>query len=249
MPLHEIGVHDIDNFERYIRIADNKIEKIPEELKKHEAGTFFINEISEFTLDLQSKLIKFIKSLKAIQRQKEYTGTNAHRFIIGSVYDFQDLLKKKKLNEELYFETLGLKLEIPSLRSRTEDISYISEEFKNEFCRSNNMESKIISNDAKKKLMRYNYPGNIKELKTIIELACVLSDESTITENEIIFNSNTQPTYDLNNSTLNDFNNRFIFNYLKRNDFQVVKTANELGISKSKIYNMLKNGSFNNNNY
>ena len=97
--------------------------------------------------------------------------------------------------------------------------------------------------------MRYNYPGNIKELKTIIELACVLSDESTITENEIIFNSNTQPTYDLNNSTLNDFNNRFIFNYLKRNDFQVVKTANELGISKSKIYNMLKNGSFNNNNY
>lgn len=97
--------------------------------------------------------------------------------------------------------------------------------------------------------MRYNYPGNIKELKTIIELACVLSDENTITENEIIFNSNTQPTYDLNNSTLNDFNNRFIFNYLKRNDFQVVKTANELGISKSKIYNMLKNGSFNNNNY
>jgi two-component system response regulator AtoC len=142
-----------------------------------------------------------------------------------------------------------LKLVIPSLRTRTEDISYISEEFKNEFCRSNNMVSKIISNDAKKKLMRYNYPGNIKELKTIIELACVLSDENTITENEIIFSSNTQPTYDLNNSTLTDFNNRFIFNYLKRNDFQVVKTANELGISKSKIYNMLKNGSFNNNNY
>ena len=96
--------------------------------------------------------------------------------------------------------------------------------------------------------MRYNYPGNIKELKTVIELACVLSDENTITESEIIFNSNTQPTYDLNNSTLNDFNNRFIFNYLKRNDFQVVKTANELGISKSKIYNMLKDGSFNNKN-
>jgi DNA-binding NtrC family response regulator len=113
LPLHEIGVHDIDNFERYIRIADNKIEKIPEELKKYEAGTFFINEISEFTIDLQSKLIKFIKSLKAIQRQKEYTRANAHRFIIGSVYDFRDLLKKKKLNEELYFETLGLKLEIP----------------------------------------------------------------------------------------------------------------------------------------
>lgn len=249
LPLHEIGVHDIDNFERYIRLAANKTEKIPKELKKYEAGTFFINEISDFTIDLQFKLIKFINGLKAIQRQKEYTGTNAHRFIIGSIYNFPDLLKKKKINEELYFETLGLKLEIPSLRSRTEDISYISEEFKNEFCRSNNMVSKIISNDAKKKLMRYNYPGNIKELKTIIELACVLSDENTITENEIIFNSNTQPTYDLNNSTLNDFNNRFIFNYLKRNDFQVVKTANELGISKSKIYNMLKNGSFNNNNY
>jgi DNA-binding NtrC family response regulator len=246
LPLHEIGIHDIEDFEEYIKLESNKSEKIPEDLKKYETGTFFINEISEFTIDLQSKLIKFIKSLKAIQRKKEYTGTNTHRFIIGSIFDFQDLLKKKKLNEELYFETLGLKLEIPPLRSRTEDVGFISEEFKNEFCRNNGIESKIISNDAKKKLMRYNYPGNIKELKSIIELACVLSDKNTITESEIIFNSNTQPTYDLNNSTLSDFNNRFIFNYLKRNDFQVVKTANELGISKSKIYNMLKDGSFNN---
>lgn len=248
LPLHEIGIHDIEDFEKYIKLESNKSEIIPEDLKKYETGTFFINEISEFNIDLQSKLIKFIKSLKEILRKKEYAGTNAHRFIIGSVFDFQDLLKKKKLNEELYFETLGLKLEIPTLRSRTEDISFISEEFKNEFCRNNGIESKIISNDAKKKLMRYNYPGNIKELKAIIELACVLSDESTITESEIIFNSNAQPTYDLNNSTLSDFNNRFIFNYLKRNDFQVVKTANELGISKSKIYNMLKDGSFNNKN-
>jgi two-component system response regulator AtoC len=246
LPLHEIGIHDIEDFEEYIKLESNKSEKIPEDLKKYETGTFFINEISEFTIDLQSKLIKFIKSLKSIQRKKEYTGTNTHRFIIGSIFDFQDLLKKKKLNEELYFETLGLKLEIPPLRSRTEDVGFISEEFKNEFCRNNGIESKIISNDAKKKLMRYNYPGNIKELKSIIELACVLSDKNTITESEIIFNSNTQPTYDLNNSTLSDFNNRFIFNYLKRNDFQVVKTANELGISKSKIYNMLKDGSFNN---
>ena len=248
LPLHEIGIHDIENIEEYIKLEGSKTEKMPEDLKKYETGTFFINEISDFSLELQVKLIKFIKSLKDILRKKEYTGTNAHRFIIGSVFDFQDLLKKKKLNDELYFETLGLKLEIPPLRSRTEDIGFISEEFKNEFCRNNNIVNKIISNDAKKKLMRYNYPGNIKELKTVIELACVLSDENTITESEIIFNSNTQPTYDLNNSTLNDFNNRFIFNYLKRNDFQVVKTANELGISKSKIYNMLKDGSFNNKN-
>jgi two-component system response regulator AtoC len=248
LPLHEIGVHDIENFEKYIKLEGSKIEKMPEELKKYETGTFFINEISDFSIELQFKLISFIKSLKEILRKKEYTGNNAHRFIIASVFDFQDLLKKKKLNEELYFETLGLKLEIPSLRSRAEDISFISEEFKNEFCRNNNIVDKIISNDAKKKLMRYNYPGNIKELKTVIELACVLSDENAITESEIIFNSNTQPTYDLNNSTLTDFNNRFIFNYLKRNDFQVVKTANELGISKSKIYNMLKDGSFNSKN-
>jgi DNA-binding NtrC family response regulator len=54
-----------------------------------------------------------------------------------------------------------------------------------------------------------------------------------------------QPTYNFNNVTLDDFTAQFIYNYLKRNDFQVVKTANELGISKSKIYNMLKEGRFN----
>ncbi len=248
LPLHEIGIHDLENFEKYIKIENSESKKIPEELKKYEKGTFFINEISDFSVDLQVKLINFIKKLKEITRKKDYTGNNNHRFIIGSTFNLQDLLKKKKLNDELYFETLGLRIEIPPLRSRAEDIPLISEEFKNEFCRNNNIINKIISNDAKKKLMRYNYPGNVKELKAIIELACVLSDENSITESEILFNSNSQTTYDLNNSTLNDFNNRFIFNYLKRNDFQVVKTANELGISKSKIYNMLKDGSFNSSN-
>ncbi len=246
LPLHEIGVHDIEEFEKYLKLADGK--NIPEDLLKFDAGTFFINEISDFNNELQYKLINFIKKIKEISLQKTFKGANKHRFIIGSKFNLQELLKKKKLNEEMYFELLGLNIEIPPLRNRSEDIIFIAEEFKKEFCKSNDIVNKLISNDAKKKLIRYNYPGNVKELKAIIELACVLSEKNTITENEIIFNSNTQLTYDLNNSTLEDFNIRFIFNYLKRNDFQVIKTANELGISKSKIYNMLKDGRFNKNN-
>lgn len=244
LPLNEIGSHDIENFEKYIDLMINNITKIPENLAIYKNGTYFIEEIGDLNLTVQTKLMLFLKKIKNNERQKEYTASSSHRLIIGSKFNMHDLLKKKKLNEELYFETLGLKIELPPLRDRAEDIAYIAEEFKNEFCRSNNTVDKKLSNGAKKKLLRYNYPGNVKELRAIIELACVLSEGSAITEDEIVFNSNLQSSYDLNNTTLKDFTARYIFNYLKRNDFQVVKTANVLGISKSKIYKMLNDGSF-----
>ncbi len=244
LPLNEISSHDIESFEKYLDLAINNITKIPENLAIYKNGTYFIEEIGDLNLTVQTKLMLFLKKIKNNEQQKEYTAGTNHRLIIGSKFNMHDLLKKKKLNEELYFETLGLKIELPPLRDRTEDIAYIAEEFKNEFCRSNNTIDKKLSNGAKKKLLRYNYPGNVKELRAIIELACVLSEGTAITEDEIVFNSNLQSSYDLNNTTLKDFTARYIFNYLKRNDFQVVKTANVLGISKSKIYKMLNDGSF-----
>ncbi len=244
LPFNEIGLHDIINFEKYIDLVINNISKIPEDLQLYKNGTYFIEEISDFSILQQTKLILFLKKIKNINRQKNDSNKLNHRLILGSKFSMHDLMKKKKLNDDLYFETLGLKIELPPLRERAEDIIFIADEFKNEFCRNNNVIDKSFSNGAKKKLLRYNYPGNIKELRAIIELACVLSENKIITENEIVFNSNLQSSYDLSNTTLKDFNTRYIFNYLKRNDFQVVKTANDLGISKSKIYNMLKDGSF-----
>lgn len=245
LPLHEIGFHDIDNFKNYLNLVDNASQKLPEDYQKFEAGTFFINEIEYFSIELQLSLIKFIKNLKEIRRKTNNEKAHTHRFIIGSKTNLRDLLKNRQIIEELYFEILGLIVDLVPLRQRAEDIGAIAEEFKNDFCRNNNIMQKIISLEAKKKLVRYNFPGNVKELKSTIELACVLSNSNTITEHEIIFNSNVQPTYNFNNVTLDDFTAQFIYNFLKRNDFQVVKTANELGVSKSKIYKMLKEGRFN----
>lgn len=245
LPLHEIGLHDIDNFTNYLKLAGDASRKLPEDYKKFEAGTFFINEITDFSMQLQSSLINFINNLKEKRRKANKAYAHTHRFIIASRTNLRDLFKKKQITEELYFELLGLIVDLVPLRQRSEDIGLLAEEFKNDFCRNNNIMQKIISQEAKNKLARYNYPGNVKELKATIELACVLSNSNTITESEVLFNSTEKPTYKFSNVTLDDFTAQFIYNYLKRNDFQVVKTANELGISKSKIYNMLKEGRFN----
>jgi two-component system response regulator AtoC len=245
LPLHEIGFHDIDNFTNYLKLAGDASRKLPEDYKKFEAGTFFINEITDFSMQLQSSLINFINNLKEKRRKANNAYAHTHRFIIASRTNLRDLFKNKQITEELYFELLGLIVDLVPLRQRAEDIGLLAEEFKNDFCRNNNIMQKIISQEAKNKLTRYNYPGNVKELKATIELACVLSNSNTITGSEVLFNSTEKPTYKFSNVTLDDFTAQFIYNYLKRNDFQVVKTANELGISKSKIYNMLKEGRFN----
>lgn len=110
-----------------------------------------------------------------------------------------------------------------------------------EFCKNNGMENKEFSAAANRKLLKYPYPGNVRELKAVIELSAVLTDTSVIDDEHIIFNNTASVTeFFSEEMTMKQYSDKIIRHYLEKyhNDVQMV--AAKLGIGKSTIYNLLK---------
>jgi DNA-binding NtrC family response regulator len=129
---------------------------------------------------------------------------------------------------------------MPPLRNRGKDIVLLANHFLKDFCKENNLAPVTLSSGAKKKLLSYSYPGNIRELKAIIELGAVLSNENVLREKHIIFN-NSGPTVETFHEelTLKEYNERIILYFLKKYN-NVMEVASKLDIGKSTIYNLLK---------
>ncbi|MGI8952741.1 MAG: sigma-54-dependent transcriptional regulator [Chitinophagaceae bacterium] len=204
-------------------------------------GTIFLDEIAEMDFNLQAKLLRVLQ-------EKEVTpiGSNRiikidSRIIVATNKNLAAEVKKGRFREDLYYRILGLPITLPPLRERENDILLIARYFIEAFCKENKLPKKNISLQAKKQLLQYNYPGNIRELKSIIELACVFADEDEI-QPEHIQISNKENNLDLLNEqlSLHDFNIQFIQHHLNRNNYDILKVASQLNIGKSTIYRMIQ---------
>jgi DNA-binding NtrC family response regulator len=130
---------------------------------------------------------------------------------------------------------------LPPLRNRGLDIILLAKHFAAQYCKENGLEPKVFTKEAQDKLMSYSYPGNVRELAAIVELAAVMSDGNEIDARHIQFNSAGLPSDILSEeTTLADYNQKIIRYFLEKYDGNVVLTAKKLGIGKSTLYRMLK---------
>jgi len=214
-------------------------------------GTLFLDEIGEMDINMQAKLLRALQ-----EREVTRVGSNEIikinvRIIVATHRNLLDEVKRGKFREDLYYRLLGLPIHLPPLRERDNDIILIARNFIDQFCAENQIGKKNLSVDAKKKLMQYAYPGNIRELKSIIELACVLSDDEEISEDHLQFttgsSSNGNAAFSITDQelSLKDFNIRIIQHLLDNNDYDVVTVAKKLDIGKSTIYRMIQNNELN----
>lgn len=210
-------------------------------------GTLFLDEIGEMDINMQAKLLRALQ-----EREVTRVGSNEIikinvRIIVATHRNLLDEVKRGKFREDLYYRLLGLRIHLPPLRERDNDIILIARNFIDQFCAENQIGKKNLSVDAKKKLMQYAYPGNIRELKSIIELACVLSDDEEIGEDHLQFatgsSSNGSTAFSVTDQdlSLKDFNIRIIQHLLDNNEYDVVTVAKKLDIGKSTIYRMIQN--------
>ena len=119
----------------------------------------------------------------------------------------------------------------------------LAKHFIDEFARQNRLGSIGLSHEAKDKLLRYGYPGNVRELKSVIELAVVMCDGNEISAEDITFNSIRREENLMKDvKTLREYTIAIIAHYLKNNNNDVVLAAKILDIGKSTIYKMIKDG-------
>ncbi len=208
-------------------------------------GTLFLDEISEMDILQQSKLLRVLQ-----ERELTRIGGNEIikldvRLLIATHKNLGEEVKKGSFREDLYYRLIGLPIEIPPLRERGNDLFILAQHFIEQFCKQNNMKQPKLSPYAQEKLNRYNFPGNVRELKAVIELACVMCD-GEITENDITFfgleNNNLAW---IEEKPLRQYTIEIIEYYLKKYNNDIGLAAEKLDIGKSTIYNMIKNGEIN----
>jgi two-component system, NtrC family, response regulator AtoC len=208
-------------------------------------GTLFLDEIGEMDLNIQSKLLRVLQEKELIRLGGNSRIKLDFRLVVATHKNLADEVKKGNFREDLYYRIVGLPVALPPLRERKEDILLLAQYFLAAFSKENKAPEIKISPAAREKLLGYSYPGNIRELKSVIELSAVMSENNMIEADDITFLSGNTNDVDavLNTElTLREYTRLIIRNYLKRYDDNVLLVAEKLDIGKSTIYKMLQTG-------
>lgn len=149
-------------------------------------GTIFFDEIGDLSIYLQTKLLRIIEK-RELRRIGETISRKIYaRFIFATNKNFQEEIKAGRFRKDLYYRINVVRFYIPPLKERKEDIPLLVDHIlKRESM--GRAQKKEIHQEALKKLMAYDFPGNIRELENIIERACTLSEKNIITEKDIKF--------------------------------------------------------------
>ena len=143
----------------------------------------------------------------------------------------------------MYYRLIGLPITLPPLRERGNDILILAKHFIDAFCKENKLEKKTLSSEAQQKMLQYPFPGNVRELKSVVELAVVMADEEIIQGEHITLNT-TASIADLLNKemTLKEFEIQILQHYLDKYEKDVLLVAKKLDVGKSTLYRMIQNG-------
>ena len=208
-------------------------------------GTLFLDEIADLDVNLQAKLLRVIQERELVRLGGNENIPLDVRIITATHKNLTNLVTEGKFRKDLYYRLLGLPIELPPLRDRGNDVILLAKHFVNEFCRENEMESKDISEEARKLLLSYHFPGNIRELKAVMELACVMTNKDVIRPNHLNLNIDESVQNLLaSEKTLEEYNHEIIKHFLNKYSHNVRLVATKLGIGKSTIYRLLQSKEF-----
>jgi two-component system response regulator AtoC len=210
-------------------------------------GTIFLDEVGEIPLAMQAKLLRVLQERRFERVGGAQTVEVDVRVIAATNRDLLRLSKEGKFREDLYYRLNVVKIDLPPLHERPEDIPLLAAHFVQKFCRPG-VPPKTISPEAMEALLQHRWPGNIRELENAIERACVTSRDDTIkAENlpiEILKPS--RPRYQLPvdlSRPLTDqlaeltaaFEERYLRRALKRTRSHIGRTARLTGLSRRTI--------------
>ena len=206
-------------------------------------GTIFLDEIGEMDINMQAKLLRVLQEKEVTRIGGNNTVKIDVRVIVATHKNISEEVSKGNFREDLYYRLLGLPVELPPLRERDNDVLLLAKHFIDVFAKENELGKMVLSPDAQEKILKYPFPGNVRELRAVMELATVMTNSNVIETNDITFNSSrTMSDFLLEEITLKDYTEKIIRHFLEKYDNNVLLVAKKLDIGKSTIYRMLKTG-------
>ncbi len=148
-------------------------------------GTIFLDEIGEMPISLQAKLLRVLQEREVVRVGSTKPIKIDVRIISATNANLLDKINKKEFREDLYYRLDTIPVHIPPLRDRKDEILAIAKESLHQICLKYNFSKKSLSEDAKESLLLYQWPGNIRELLSVMERATILSDGDIITSKDL----------------------------------------------------------------
>jgi DNA-binding NtrC family response regulator len=205
-------------------------------------GTVFLDEIGDVDLKVQPKLVKVLEE-KQFRRLGETKDRRVDiRLVAATHRDMASMLHARAFRSDLYFRISAVPLLVPPLRERMEDIPMLAEYLLERLCRDLTVGEFAMSTEAIAALQRYSWPGNIRELRNVLERAVLLREGNQLTERDLHFDVAITPEAGLEGSvkTLEQMERDYIKQILNLEGGRVAAAAGRLGIPRSSLYQKIK---------
>jgi DNA-binding NtrC family response regulator len=204
-------------------------------------GTLFLDEVGDFDPALQPKVLKVLEE-KRFRRMAEIADRQVDVFLIAATnHDLLGLVREGKFRSDLYFRISTIPIAVPPLRERREDIPLLANHALAQLARDLGRPDVRLSRDALEALRSYSWPGNLRELRNVLERAVLRVEGGEIGSSDLRFvaTSTEAPALDAG-ATLAELERRQIERVLQEEKGRVVNAARRLGIPRSTLYQKIK---------
>jgi len=208
------------------------------------SGTIFLDEIGDLSLNLQKKLLRFLQE-REIQRLGSLNKIKVDvRVIAATNRDLERAVKEGVFREDLYWRLNVVRIHLPPLRERKEDIPLLVQHFVQKFAKENNRPIPTIEPEVLDVLLNYDWPGNVRELANVIERAVILSTSGVISlkhlPKRILGKESETNNFSLNTLNLLEMEKDLIIKALNETGWNQTKAAQLLGISRKQLRTKMK---------
>jgi len=201
-------------------------------------GTLFLDEVGELTLEGQAKLLRILEGHPFLPVGATEEVSVDVRVVAATNQDLQDYVREKKFREDLFYRITVFELYVPALRERGDDISLLIDYFLDHYRHQHGRPNLVLAEDAHKKMLRYRWPGNVRQLRNVIDSAVVLADSETIQPSDLALRDSGGP--DLDTLQIDLWEKKLIAEALRRTSDNVPEAAKLLGIGRATLYRKIE---------
>ena len=202
-----------------------------------DSGTIFLDEIATISQKMQVELLRVLESKRFMRVGGNKEISSDFRVICATNRDLKTMVEKGTFREDLYYRLNVMNIHVPPLRNRVEDIPLLVDYFINKYCTSMNKPAISIEPAALKRIMGYQFPGNIRELENMIERAIVVGSGKKIMLKDLPLGKD---IIDNGVESLEDFERTFILQILNKYSWNISRTAHALKVDRVTLYNKIR---------
>ncbi len=202
-------------------------------------GTLFLDEIGNLPYSLQSKLLVVLENRSVLPVGSDQPVPVNIRLISATNRDLQNLIQTQQFREDLLYRINTIQIHVPPLRERGEDIEELAAFFLKRYGQKYQKPDLRLDTQAVKKLRKYHWPGNIRELQHTLEKAVILAESNILSANDFIFQDHTGEKEE-QNKTLEEMEKEMIEQTLDQQNWNFTAAADQLGITRQTLYNKIK---------